>query len=128
MARLGAVAVFWMAAKKSLLMHATSSRTHLLQIEDHANVVLLEVRHNIILQHVLLPRPCHSQHLVAHPAAVKPRYSILALLATWVLMRAVPATLTKALNFLFDEKAPGPRQCVILNEKRTKCNVSGTII
>lgn len=90
------------------LIRATSSRTHLLQIKDHANIVLLELRHNIILQDVLLPRPCHSQHLVAHPATVKPRYSIWALLATWVFMRAVPATLTKALNFLFDEKAPGP--------------------
>lgn len=44
---------------------------HLLQVEDHPDVVLLELRHHVVLQHVVLPRPGHGQHLVADPAAVQ---------------------------------------------------------
>jgi hypothetical protein len=68
--------------------HDHTAKTHLLQVEHHADAALHEVRDEAMANNVLLPGPRHGQDAGCDPAGVQPRDGIYASLLARRLPRA----------------------------------------
>ena len=94
---------------------------HLLQVDDQPNVVLKHLLYKTMLLYILMPRPCHGQHMVSNPVAVKALDCIGAFLFGWVFTCAALATFADTLHALLYKEAPVSAYGIVLCLSNGRC-------